>query len=107
MQGAGSLERIMSAKKSYGKFVAELEARLEKLSTEMGIALYHHYLGDNSQDLNEIESRISEVYLDTANFERLAEASASRLDPGTRIAVNYLRRWFTANQRHRPPDAAK
>ena len=94
----------MGAKKSYNKFVAELEARLEKLNTEMGIALYQHYLGDNSTDLNEIEARISEIFLDTGNFERLAEATSSRLDPGTRIAANHMRRWFVSNQINRHPD---
>ncbi len=88
----------------HGRFVAELEVRLEKLGAELGTAHYKHYLGEDAPDLDEIEARISDVYLDTANFERLHEAVASRLDPGTRLAVNHLRRWFTANQVDRHPD---
>jgi peptidyl-dipeptidase A len=94
----------MGADTNHSRFIAELEARLEKLGAELGIAMYQHYLGDGSPDLNEIEARISEIYLDMANFERLSEAASGRLDPGTRLAVTYLRRWFTANQVNRHPD---
>jgi oligoendopeptidase F len=94
----------MGADRDDGRFIAELEAMLEKLGAELGIAMYQHYLGEKSADLNEIEARISAIYLDTSNFERLARASSSRLDPGTRNAVNHLRRWFTANQVNRHPD---
>jgi hypothetical protein len=55
----------MGADRDDGRFIAELEARLEKLGAELGIAMYQHYLGEKSADLNEIEARISAIYLDT------------------------------------------
>ncbi len=97
----------MDYSSDHGRFVAELEARLEKLSVELSEATYELYLGEKPPDLNEIESRISEVYFDPRNFEKLQEACASALDPTTRLAVDRLRRWFTINQVNRHPDAYK
>jgi peptidyl-dipeptidase A len=91
----------------HGRFIAELEARLEKLGIELGTAMYNLYLGDNSADLNEIEARISSIYSDPESFDKLSRATASQLDTKTRLAVNRLRRWFTINQIRRHPDVFK
>lgn len=91
----------------YKRFVEELEARLEMLNIELGRAKYEHYLGLHDVDLNEIESKLSEIYLDAQNFEKLAQASASKLDRVTRPVVDRLRRWFAANQVNRHPEVFK
>jgi peptidyl-dipeptidase A len=89
------------------RFIAELEAWLEKLGVEFATAMYNLYLGDNSASLDEIESRISRIYLDPETFEKLSLAAASQLDTKTRLAVNQLRRWFALNQVNRHPDVYK
>jgi len=89
------------------RFLMALETQLEKLSVEKGLAMYNMYQGDNSADMNEIESRISAIYLDPANFEKLAEIAKTPLNTNSRIAVSHLRRWFTLGQVSRHPDVYK
>jgi peptidyl-dipeptidase A len=94
----------MGQKTDCSQAVAEVETRLEKLSVEYGRAMYDVYLGKEGVDLNAIQARISEIYLNPANFEMLAGARRESLDQKTRLSVDKMLRWFTAAQVNAHPD---
>lgn len=97
----------MSTGSDYVRFITEIEAKLERLSVEFAVAKYDYYLGNRSADLNGMEARISDIYLDPANFEKVVKAASARVDPDTRLAIARLQRWFALGQVNRHPDVYK
>ncbi len=88
----------------YNQFVTELGVRLEKLSVELGNAMYNLCIGEEAADIDKIQKKRSEIYLDPGIFEKLSEAVHSGLEPGTKLAANSLRRSFTINQVNLHPE---